>query len=329
MTGFRPALFAASAMGFAACTAPVQEAGDAGQAPLAFVTQYACGDMTAEIGVAEDRMTLRAGGKDYVLAAVQTASGAKYAADGAGPETSFWSKGDNGLLMVEGVTYPECAKSGGYGEAVAAGASAQAKWIARGHEPFWNVSIEAGEIVLVYDLGAKTYRTAAPEPEAIAGGRRYTGTPPVLVMTVLDKVCGDSMTGLPYPETVSVAYGEQTFEGCGGDPHALLTGADWVIERINGSAVAAGARVSLAFDSREGRITGRSGCNAYGAEYSVGGEGIGFGPVMTTEMACANALMMQERRLYDALALVDGYQLEKDGALVLTGPEGTQIVARR
>ncbi len=329
MTGFRSALIAASAAGLAACTAPVPEAEDTGQAPVAFVTQYACGDMTAEIGVADDRMTLRAGGKNYVLAAVQTASGAKYAADGAGPETSFWSKGDNGLLVVEGVTYPECTKSGGYGEPAAAAAASETRWTARGHEPFWNVSIDAGEVVLVYDLGAQTYRTPAPEAEMILGGRRYTATPPVLVMTALDNVCEDSMTGLPYPETVRVAYGEQTFEGCGGDPNALLTGADWTIESINGRDVEPGAPVSLTFNAAEGRISGRSGCNAYGADYSVGGEGIGFGPVMSTELACANAVMMQERRLYDALALVNWHAVDGAGALELTGPEGTLIKARR
>jgi len=91
----------------------------------------------------------------------------------------------------------------------------------------------------------------------------------------------------------------------------------------------AGSRVSLAFDAAEGLIGGRSGCNAFGADYSVGGEGIGFGPVMSTEIACQKSLMMQERRFYDALALINAYTIDESGALVMTGAEDARIVARR
>ncbi len=328
MITFRSALIAASAAGLAACTAQAPAPADTASTPLAFVAEYACGDMKAEIGVAEETMALRAGGKEYVLAAVQTASGAKYAAEGEGPETSFWSKGDNGLLVLEGVEFPECSKTGGYGETAGAEVPATPKWVARGHEPFWNVSIEGGEIVLVYDLGAETYRTPAPEPEVIEGGRRYTATPPVLMLTVLDKVCEDSMTGLPYPETVSVGYGERAFEGCGGDPNALLAGAEWVVEDVNGGGVPDGVRATLNFDAATGRVSGGTGCNSYGSSYSVGGEGITFGDVVATEMACPPAVMDLEQKFVAALRGATNHSFDETAALVITGAEGARILAR-
>jgi len=325
MIPFRMPAASGAAMALAACGSPPAPE-PAPPAPLAFATTYMCGETPAEIGMAGDATVLRVDGTDHVLVPVISASGAKYAVDGAEPETAFWSKGDRGLLTINGEDFPECVQTGG-GEAQPV--EAPARWTARGQEPGWILTLDAGTATFEYDYGAQSYSALMPPPRAIEGGLAYAEGDGGLAIRVLATPCADAATGLPYPDTVTVAFSDQVYQGCGGDPHALLTGADWVIDGINGSAVAAGARVSLAFDSREGRITGRSGCNAYGAEYSVGGEGIGFGPVMTTEMACANALMMQERRLYDALALVDGYQLETDGALVLTGPEGTRIVARR
>ena len=38
-------------------------------------------------------------------------------------------------------------------------------------------------------------------------------------------------------------------------------------------------------------------------------------------MACPEALMAQERRLLDLLPRVDGYRLDKTGALVLTAAD--------
>lgn len=316
---------AAAAMGLAACGNP-SALQPAPAEKLASVTAYACGDTPAEIGRAGDKTVLRVGGVDYVLVPAVSASGAKYVVEGAEPETGFWSKGDRGLLTINGVDYPECVQTGGVGEPLV---QAPAHWTARGHEPGWALTLAEGTADFVYDYGAQGYSALLPPPRAIDGGIEYVEGPGGLAITVLAKVCGDGATGLPYPDTVTVVFSDEVYRGCGGDPQALLTGGDWIVESINGGAVVAGARVSLAFDSGEGRISGRSGCNAYGAEYSVGGEGIGFGAVVSTEMACSNALMMQERRFYDALALVDGYTIDAAGALVMTGPEGTRIVARR
>lgn len=81
--------------------------------PLAFSTEYKCsGGQVAELGILNEKFVLRAGGQDRAVQEVTTASGAKYAAEGE-PETSFWSKGDDATLTLEGVTYGGCIKTGG------------------------------------------------------------------------------------------------------------------------------------------------------------------------------------------------------------------------
>ena len=313
----------AAVAGFAACG---NQPAPAPQAPLAYLTAYACGDKQVQIGRAGEATVLRVEGADYILIAVEAATGAKYVAEGAGPATGFWSKGNKGVLTLAGVDYPECTLTGGEG---APPVEAPANWTARGQEPGWMLTVAGGIADFVYDYGAQGYSALLPEPRAIEGGIEYFEGPGGLAITSIARVCADSATGVPYPDTVAVAFSDEVYEGCGGDPMALLVGADWVVEDINSGGVVPGSRVSLAFDAAEGLIGGRSGCNAFGADYSVGGEGIGFGPVMSTEIACKESLMMQERRFYDALALINTYTIDESGALVMTGAEDARIVARR
>ena len=278
--------------------------------------------------MAGDDMTLRAAGKDDVLTPAELPSGTKYVAAAAAAETSFVSDGEGGVLMVEGVEFPGCVKVG-RAAAEPAVVEPAAPWAARGQEPFWSIAIDPSEIVLTYDLGAQTYRTATPAPEAIDGGRRYKGDPPVLVVTALTKTCFDSMSGLPYPEQVSVQYGEQAFKGCGGDPQVLLAGDEWVVEDVNGAGAPDGARLTLGLGTAKGRVNGGSGCNTYGATYSVCGDGMQIGPVMTYEKACPPVLMDIEQKFQTALGAANAYTDDETGALVLTGPGSARILARQ
>lgn len=203
-----------------------------------------------------------------------------------------------------------------------------ANWTARGQEPGWLLTIKEGTADFTYDYGAQTYSTLLPERRAVDGGFEYSDGPGGLVITSVSAICADAATGLPYPDTVTVALGGEIYSGCGGEPDALLAGADWVVSEINGAAVIEGTRVFMAFDPAEGRVSGRGGCNSYGADYSVGGEGISFGSVMTTEMACPEDIMVQESRFYAALSGTTLHTFDETGALVLTGAQGARIVAR-
>lgn len=97
---------------------------------LAFNSIFQCDGKVAEIGILTDRAygdprlgtepriaehtVLRADGSEYILEPVETASGSKYASPGPGPETSFWSKGEEGLLVLWGVEHAGCVRTGGY-----------------------------------------------------------------------------------------------------------------------------------------------------------------------------------------------------------------------
>ena len=55
-------------------------------------------------------------------------------------------------------------------------------------------------------------------------------------------------------------------------------------------------------------MSGSSGCNTYAADYSVAGTDFHITELMSTERACAPALMAQERAYLDALGSVARWQ---------------------
>jgi len=319
----------------AACTTPeattgpasLVEAPSSSSAPLLFNSEITCSGKTAEIGVLNDQTILRVDGRDYVLAQVVTASGEKYVWAGE-PETSFWGKGEGGLLTVGGTAYPDCVRTGGYAEPETV-SPAPSVWRARGNEPGWVVTLDGETMSLNYDYGSGTYSAPEPEPVTLADGQQWTDAEGRLSVTALNKVCHDNMTGMPHPSTVTVNYADRVFQGCGGEPVSLLAGDEWRVEAINQSALVEGSRVTITFDAETGRAGGRGGCNSYSAAFALTGESLTFGPVMSTQMACEDPVMQQEMRLHDTLGEVTGFQIADDGALVLTVQEQGQLVARR
>jgi len=292
-------------------------------APAAVPREFTCG--AERIAVAIDGTTVRltAAGATYVLQQTPVASGARYEAEGdAG--TWFWNRGDVASLRLRGRGYPECV-------AVAGAPSADAgSFHAIGHEPGWRLDIRGGQLTLVTDLGQNKISVPAPYAEAFAGGRRYiassAGRP--IVATILDSPCSDSATGLPRPFSVSVEFAGQTLRGCGGETAALLAGEPWVVQEVNGAALVRGSRASLTFGT-DGRVAGSASCNSYSATYTVGGEGVTFGPAMATRKACAPAVMKQEAAFLAVLGAVQRIEVTADGLLVLHAANNQRVTARR
>lgn len=54
------------------------------------------------------------------------------------------------------------------------------------------------------------------------------------MLRITDKVCIDTMSGMPSLRSVSVALETDMFAWCGGEPGTLLQG-DWVITEIDDS----------------------------------------------------------------------------------------------
>lgn len=336
LAGLAPAALAACMMepaNGAGTAAALVEAPASSAAPLVFNSEFTCSGQSAEIGVLNDQTVLRAEGRDYVLEPVETASGAKYVWAGE-PETSFWSKGEGGVLTLAGTAYPDCVRTGGYGEYKAPAETRPAErppglWRARGNEPGWLLTMDGETMTLSYDYGAGSVEAPEPAAVSIKDGMQWTAAEAELTVTALTRLCEDNMTGMPYPAQVSVQLGERTFKGCGGEPASLLAGDEWTVKDLNGEAPGEDVQITLSFDTNAGRLSGKGGCNRYNAAYTLTGESLSFGPAMSTQMACAEPAMAQERAFLDLLGEVNRFSIDESGALrLISDAEGT-IMARR
>ena len=106
-----------------------------------------------------------------------------------------------------------------------------------------------------------------------------------------------------------------------------LQGVEWVVEDIGGGGVIDNSRATLNF-GRDGKLTGRASCNSYTATYTWSGSSLSIGQGASTMMACAPALMDQERRFVDILQGVQRYEFSDTGALVLVDGQGRKVTAR-
>jgi heat shock protein HslJ len=207
-------------------------------------------------------------------------------------------------------------------------AASEPPLIARGNEPGWSLTIRDAEIELVADYGAARSTFPKPAPEISAGATRYVVADADLTITLIERRCADTMSGMFYPLTVTVGRPEGVLSGCGGEPASLLLGPEWVVESIEGDAVIGNSRPTIAFDE-EGRVAGSASCNRYLATYELTGEGLSIAGGASTMMACEPALMEQERRFLDALDAIRRFEIAPDGALVLLADTAPKLIARR
>jgi heat shock protein HslJ len=101
---------------------------------------------------------------------------------------------------------------------------------------------------------------------------------------------------------------------------ASLDGREWILVDLGqrpASLGAGGRPATIQFDPTNGRAAGFAGCNRYGAEYTVAGDSLTFGPAISTKMACADGDQL-ERSFLAVLPEVRRYELS-DSTLVLSG----------
>jgi heat shock protein HslJ/uncharacterized lipoprotein YbaY len=228
---------------------------------------------------------------------------------------------DAGVLMLTRVP-PSAEPSGGE--------ATQAPWTATGNEPGWRLTIDGENLTLRWHNGQDEAVLPRAEPNPAAGGRSYVSSDDAheLRVDVTERLCRDNMTGMPYPEEVTVNIDGSTLSGCGGSPASLLTGPEWVVEDIGGKGIVDRSRATLNF-GEDGRVTGRASCNTYGASWKLSGEGLSMEKGQATLMACNPALDDQERQFLRLLEAVQRFDITDDGALVLHAADGGTIVARR
>lgn len=284
-----------------------------GDLPFGFSTQVACETVAGRVGFAEGAaVLLDLGGEVSHLHQSVSASGAKYETEAG--DLVFWIKGDEASLVAGG-TEQACLLSL---EALG--------WTAGGNEPGWRIGVTEGRLEALLDYGETGFDKDLPEARLFDGALWYDW--PDLALFLRPTLCHDDMTGMPYPESVTLKRGEQVLRGCGGAPLALLSGSGWRIEDIAGQGVIDASDVTLTV-SPEGQVSGQAGCNRYTGGVELTGEGLTFGPLASTRMMCPEALMVQEARYFELLSTVDRFDIDETGALVLYGLDEAVITARR
>lgn len=107
-----------------------------------------------------------------------------------------------------------------------------------------------------------------------------------------------------------------------------LSGAEWQVASLQGGPLPEGVVPTISFQD-DGRFAGHSGCNRYMGGWTQDGSRLTLTQVAGTMMACDEARMTVERRMFEALAAVTTVALTPGGALELLGAEGLLIRATR
>ena len=103
-----------------------------------------------------------------------------------------------------------------------------------------------------------------------------------------------------------------------------LVGPEWVAEDIGGRGVVDRARTSLTFTA-DGKVSGSGGCNRIAGSYTLVGETIAFGQMISTMMACAPPIGEQEQRFMRVLGQARRWRITPEGKLELLDPAGVRL----
>jgi heat shock protein HslJ len=109
-----------------------------------------------------------------------------------------------------------------------------------------------------------------------------------------------------------------------------LDGTSWLLTDYvspDGAVFTVPAAVTplLAFEG--GNLTGNAGCNTFSSTYTVTGDAIELGPIMSTKMACAEPMASVEGAYLAALESVDKVAILDDGKLQLWDDGGKTTLA--
>ncbi|HXZ79754.1 MAG TPA: YbaY family lipoprotein [Terriglobales bacterium] len=114
-----------------------------------------------------------------------------------------------------------------------------------------------------------------------------------------------------------VAYPPPGFTPAGTEgPAAPLMGTEWKLTELGGEtfeAPAEGRAVpTLILNKKDKRISGSAGCNRMMGTFTMQGDGLRFGKVATTMMACPEPAMSVEKKFLEALNSTDSYRIDGD-----------------
>ena len=181
--------------------------------PTATTLVYACKgyEFVARLGPGEIALWLP---ECYViLSQVRSASGTLYEED----DISFWSKGEEAMLTVEGQNYQNChllPERVAWEDARRRGVDFRGV----GNDPGWSLEIQRGrQLLFILEGGAQ--RILVPDQTEDGEDLMYfyagaTATQNLRV-NVLDLPCVDAISGDTFPTAVTVMFNGTVYQGCG------------------------------------------------------------------------------------------------------------------
>ena len=116
-----------------------------------------------------------------------------------------------------------------------------------------------------------------------------------MIVQLYGQECINSATGqkLPYKVTVEIKRGIDTafqhFEGCGQFTFDERIHDIWALQKLNDQQVSGANLPYMEFNSTEGKVFGKTGCNNFSSKASFKGNTVTLGPAAVTRKFCPNA----------------------------------------
>ena len=199
----------------------------------------------------------------------------------------------------------------------------------------WRVDITSDQATI--DLPGLEAESLATSGLTASAGRngviRFAGGGMSLSLT--DQRCRRAGVDMPYPITASLAQTgrEAVSKGCAGSPLHLIEGASWRVTSVFGvplaSAFTAAKAVEITLQIAKGEISGRTTCNRYVGLARTDAGRLELADLGTTRLACPLQLRNLELRFLDALEVTTGFDLSRDGTLILRAGPMPVLMARR
>ncbi len=201
------------------------------------------------------------------------------------------------------------------------------KYIARGNEPGWIVTMDAISIDYQGDYGETKINVPAPQGRPSFNGMRYVTDR--ITVDITYSSCTDDMSGKRFADTVSLVADGKELKGCGGRvlPPESLNDTTWTIITIGQLPVLEGLNTEVRF--ADGRISGSAGCNRFNGSYNVASNVLAFRGIVSTRMICPEKQMAQETSFLSLLSgpLTKRYTVE--GYLILSDSKGNRATLRQ
>ncbi len=112
--------------------------------------------------------------------------------------------------------------------------------------------------------------------------------------------------------------------GCAGDAVKLKQDHSYVVEWIGERPLMDYAHLTVTLGA-DGRAYGSGGCNHWFAPYTLDGDSLSFGKIGSTRKLCAEALMEQEHRFFQALQGVQRWDISPIAQTRFWPTEGAPI----